>query len=476
MIFRWPAIAQDSKCAISLSQEETMIVLKFGGTSVQDAAAISNLVKIVQSRQGPRLVVVSALAKVTDGLLQAALYCEQGNATAAKALAQDLRKRHLQVGAELSLSADQLAPIEQWFNDLDTMVQALAALKEVSPRSRDALAAVGELCSSRLVEGAFAKAGLPVHWADARKLIVTDSEFNNAQVDFHQTEARIQNNLIPMFATGIVVTQGFIGADPKGTATTLGRGGSDYSGAVFGAGLKADKVEIWTDVDGILSTDPRLVPEAIVIRRLHFSEAAEMAYFGAKVLHPATIFPALAKKIPVWILNSRNPTAAGTEITFADNFRTDGICGIAFKKNVALVNIYSTRMMGAHGFLKSVFDIFARYKLSVDLISTSEVNISLTLEPNYSPEALRDARKALEEFSSVEIHNDRAMVSVIGGGIRTTPGLAGRIFSELKDINIQMISMGASELNISFVVHTAQTSEVVQRLHSSLIQPTRPSA
>jgi aspartate kinase len=194
-----------------------------------------------------------------------------------------------------------------------------------------------------------------------------------------------------------------------------------------------------------------------------------MAYFGAKVLHPATIFPALSKKIPVWILNSKNPANPGTEITFDPKARSEGICGIAFKKNVTLVNIYSTRMLGAHGFLKSVFDVFASHKISVDLISTSEVNISMTLDPRTNPLALQAAKAELAEFSDVEIHESRAMVAVVGGGVRKTPGLAAKLFGELTDINVQMISMGASELNLSFVVETGQTDEVVRRLHGALI-------
>lgn len=446
-----------------------LLVMKFGGTSVQDAPAISRLVEIVRQRSGPRLVVVSALAKVTDSLLRLADWCEAGESTAALTLIQELRERHLKVARELGIAQPLLQPLIQWFEELTTMTQSLTALREVSPRSRDRLVATGELCSSCLVSGALAGAGLAVQWVDVRQSICTDSQFGSAQVDFEKSKDAAALNIQSLVRERVVVTQGFIGANENGLTTTLGRGGSDYSAAVLGALLHASKVEIWTDVDGILSTDPRVVPEATILPRLHFSEAAELAYLGAKVLHPATIYPALERQIPVWILNSKNPQAVGTEITFTETGAGSGISGIAFKKSVTLVNIYSTRMLGAHGFLKSVFDIFARHRLSVDLISTSEVNVSLTLDPHFVPSALVAASEELGKIAEVKVHRDRAMVAVVGRGIRTTPGLAGQIFSELKDINIQMISMGASELNISFVVDENQMTDAVQRLHRRLI-------
>lgn len=445
-----------------------MIVMKFGGTSVQDASAISQLVDIVKSRTGPRLVVVSALSKVTDGLLKVAELSERGDLAGAEKQVEELRLRHLLVGRELGLSAIQMEPVERWFQQLRNLTASLCALGEVSPRSRDLLASFGELSSSCLVQGAFTIKGVDAAWADSRQLISTDSQFMAAQVDWEKTSENVNSKLRPLLEKQVVVAQGFIAADLKGHTTTLGRGGSDYSGAIYGSTLTAEKVEIWTDVNGILSTDPRIVPEAKTLRQVHFLEAAEMAYFGAKVLHPATIFPALKRKIPVWVLNSKNPSDAGTEIT-AESSGSAGVRGIAFKNHITVVNIHSTRMLGAHGFLKSVFDIFARHKISVDLISTSEVNVSLTLDPNFEIEALQKAKAELSAIADVEITRDRAMISVIGRGIRDTAGLAAKIFTEIKNINVQMISMGASELNISFVVAADQSMETVQRLHQALI-------
>ncbi len=444
-----------------------MTVMKFGGTSVQDAAAIAQLVKIVGQRSGRRLVIVSALAKVTDGLLRLAELCEAGDGAAAERMVNELRERHLHVGRELNLSPAQLEPITGYFSELLNLAQALSTLKEVTPRSRDTLASFGELCSSRLVQGALTQSGLSAEWIDSRQLIATDSSFMSAQVDWDKTRAKVRERFAEVDCD-VCVGQGFIGADGLNHTTTLGRGGSDYSAAIYGACLQADRVEIWTDVNGILSTDPRLVENAHTIRRIHFSEAAEMAYFGAKVLHPATIYPALKEKIPVWVLNSKNPNDPGTEITL-DLPEKPGVCGIAFKRNVTVVNIVSTRMLGAYGFLKSVFDVFARHKLSVDLIATSEVSVSLTLDPNFDTNALARAQLELAEIADVQVNGDLAIVSVIGRGIRETPGLAAKIFNEIQDINVRMISMGASELNVSFVVASAQAGEVVRRLHAKLL-------
>ncbi len=445
-------------------------VLKFGGTSVQDAKAITRLVEIVQSRPGQKLVVVSALARVTDSLVKLSQLCEDGETSSALNLVKEIYERHKQVAHDLGLPATKLTLLETLFSGLSTMVTGLTTIREVSPRSRDQLVAVGELASSYLVHGAFTSFKIPAGWADAREYLITSSDFNSAQVNFEATNKKINEVLKPVLSTQTIVTQGFIASDSRNVTTTLGRGGSDYSAAIFAAGLGATKLEIWTDVDGIMSADPRLVSDAVVIERIHFLEAAEMAYFGAKVLHPSTIYPALSQQIPVWILNSKNPMGPSTEITFDDQSKAESICGIAYKKNVTLVNIYSTRMLGSHGFLKSVFDIFARHRLSVDLISTSEVNLSLTLDPNFDPQSLKSADAELKLFSDIEVNHNRAMISVIGGGIRKTQGLAARIFNEVSDINIQMISMGASELNISFVVNTEETEAVVRKLHESLIK------
>lgn len=443
--------------------------MKFGGTSVQDAKAILRLVDLVKSRSSQRLVIVSALAKVTDALLKIVGHCQEGHQGEALQQVEALSERHRTVAHDLGLASDQIARVEEIFSDLRHFVRALSTLREVSPRSKDTIVAMGELLSSYLVTFALQKNAVQSVRIDSRQLIRTNSHFGAADVDFGRTTELMQQ-LRPLLPESVLVGQGFIASDERGHTTTLGRGGSDYSAAIYGAGLSADRVEIWTDVDGILSCDPRVVESAKVLRRIHFTEAAEMANLGAKVLHPATIFPAMERKIPVWILNSKNPDALGTEITFDMEAKSKSICGITFKRNVPLVNIYSTRMLGAHGFLKSVFDVFARHRLSVDLIATSEVNISLTLDPNYDLEQLNQARHELSQFADVEIHLERALVAAVGGGIRQTSGIASRVFNEVSDINVQLISMGSSELNISFVIDGVHCDEAVRRLHRRFLE------
>ncbi len=446
-------------------------VLKFGGTSVQDADAIRQLSKIVSTRLGPRVVIVSALAKVTDALLRIAKHAESGDIDIARAELEQLQIRHLDIAKSLKLGADLEKKIVMQFQNALKMLEAFTILKDVSLRSKDMLLSCGELSSSLLVFGQLLNDGFEVSWFDSRTLIKTTSDFGEAAVLFAETNKEVKLHLQPLLVGNkIVIGQGFIASDISKATTTLGRGGSDYSAAILGAALESSKVEIWTDVNGILSTDPRVVKEAATLPVIHFLEAAELAFFGAKVIHPATIYPAVKNKIPVYVLNSKNPTHVGTEITFEQKTTTNDIRGIAFKRNVTLVNIYSTRMLGSPGFLKTVFDVFAKNKLSVDLISTSEVNISLTLDPNFNERSLRDSVAVLSEFAEIEIKEGKSIISVVGAGIRRTPGVVAKIFSQIAEVNVQMISMGASELNISFVVDSAQTDHVVQTLHKGLIK------
>lgn len=442
-----------------------MKVMKFGGTSVQDASAILRLIQITKNQQGPALVVVSALSKVTDQLLQICELTENQNSTGALELLETLSVRHQTVASDLNISKGSCDSIQTSFHRLAVLIKAMAELGEVSLKSKDLVVSHGEIWSSLLVHAAVQQVTPSAFWADSRTLIKTNSVFGAAAVNWPQTHEQIQSKLLPQLQKSFIgVTQGFIGADSYSATTTLGRGGSDYSGAIYGACLNASVVEIWTDVTGIMTTDPRVVPGARTIQELDYHEAAEMAYFGAKVLHPATIFPAVEKNIPVMILNSLKPSEAGTRISGQSPIRS-GIQGIAFKQNVTLVNIHSTRMLGAHGFLKSVFDLFAEYRLSVDLISTSEVSLSLTLDPSHKPGDLDQLTEKLSAFATVEISGGNATVSLVGKGIRSTAGLGARIFDEIKDFNVRMISMGASELNLSLVVSQKDLIPIAVRLH-----------
>ncbi len=453
--------------------------LKFGGTSVQDANAVRRLIKIVKSRPGKRLVVVSALSKVTDLLLAASDSAAGGQTQEIKAQLDALRARHQTLISELALSSETLAQVDLQFHSLEQFLCALSAVGEISPRSLDRIVAVGELCSSIIIADAFRVSDVPVSWLDARTVLKTDDHFTGAAVDFEQTSVLAKKEISARLNSAeVVVTGGFIGGtEIKGqlVTTTLGRGGSDYSAAILGAAIDSRKIEIWTDVNGILTTDPRMVPSAKLITRLSFDEAAELAYFGAKVLHPATIFPAVKKDIPVFVLNSMNPDRAGTEITRQPVDDQNVVKALACKRNITLLNIYSSRMLGASGFLNSVFEAFARHRVSIDLISTSEVNVSLTLDPKTDPESLSSVVREIEKFATVTLTSAMASVAAVGSGIRNAAGVGARIFGALRGYSIHMISMGSSEVNISLVVSDRDVVSVIEKLHKEFFDQNQNS-
>ena len=453
--------------------------LKFGGTSVQDANAVRRLIKIVKSRPGKRLVVVSALSKVTDLLLAASDSAAGGQTQEIKAQLDALRARHQTLISELALSSETLAQVDLQFHSLEQFLCALSAVGEISPRSLDRIVAVGELCSSIIIADAFRVSDVPVSWLDARTVLKTDDHFTGAAVDFEQTSVLAKKEISARLNSAeVVVTGGFIGGtEIKGqlVTTTLGRGGSDYSAAILGAAIDSRKIEIWTDVNGILTTDPRMVPSAKLITRLSFDEAAELAYFGAKVLHPATIFPAVKKDIPVFVLNSMIPDRAGTEITRQPVDDQNVVKALACKRNITLLNIYSSRMLGASGFLNSVFEAFARHRVSIDLISTSEVNVSLTLDPKTDPESLSSVVREIEKFATVTLTSAMASVAAVGSGIRNAAGVGARIFGALRGYSIHMISMGSSEVNISLVVSDRDVVSVIEKLHKEFFDQNQNS-
>jgi len=451
-----------------------MIIMKFGGTSVQDATSIQKVYEIVQQRRtrlnSPVLVVVSAMAKVTDSLVEISSRLIASDLSGAQKLMLGIRNRHLEAGKELDLPTESLSKVLSCIDEIQSLLPALSIIGEVSPRSRDRILAMGELASSLLVSGYFNSRGGGTeeigNWLDSRSLIKTDSNHGCASVDFIRTQQCIDALFAkPSGREGILVCGGFIGSDSANHTTTLGRGGSDYSASILGAAVDARQIEIWTDVDGVLTTDPRLVPSAKRILQMGFEEASELAYFGAKVLHPATIFPAVKKKIPVLVLNSKNPASTGTVIKYESIQDANVVKAIAFKRKITMVNIHSTRMLGASGFLKSISDIFAQRNISVDLISTSEVSVSMTLDPSYTAESLKDAILEIEQFASISVLKDKSSVSTVGAGIRHSSGVAARIFQAIREFNVSMISMGASEVNVSIVVEDQDLPKVVEQLH-----------
>ncbi|MFI5105966.1 MAG: aspartate kinase, partial [Terriglobales bacterium] len=352
-------------------------------------------------------------------------------------------------------------------------IQMLCNLETISRKVTDAIAGFGERVSSKIAAAAFSQRGIDATHVDSRRCIVTDDTFGKAIPQFEETNARLVETVKPLLERNRVpVMGGFIGATRGGIGTTLGRGGSDFSAAIVGAGLDATRIEIWTDVDGMMTTDPSLCPQARRIKNISFEEAAELAYFGAKVLHPATLLPAIQKNIPVLILNSRNPKCEGTRITATAPKSKNIFKAIAAKKRITVVDVVATRMLMAHGFLKSIFEVFANHRCPVDMVSTSEVSVSVTVDSNESIAAIA---ADLGKLADVKYDGRKAIVCLVGENIRNTPGIAAKVFGAIPEVNIQMISQGASEINISFVIDEADVPQVVSRLHQVFFTDVDPA-
>jgi len=447
-----------------------MRVQKFGGTSVADPASIARLVDIarrtrLRDGRGP-VVVVSAMSKVTDALLHVASTAGVARSEEALSHVEQLRERHLVTAREL-VDAPLLGPlqadIERQFDELASVVRALGVLREVSPRTLDVVASMGELLSSRIAVAALVQAGVPAAWVDARRAIVTSSDYTQAVPVMPATTAAVRATVLPVVESGEVpVVGGFVGATEDGHTTTLGRGGSDYSAALIGAAIEADEIEIWTDVDGMLTADPRIVAGPRLIPRLSFAEAAELAYFGAKVLHPSTILPAVERNIPVRILNSRKPEGGGTLITAESTPSATPLTGLAAKSEVTVVDITSSRMLMAYGFLRRVFEVFERYRTAVDVVTTSEVSVSVTVDDTRSLPAIRTA---LSEFAEVAIEPEMALLCAVGDRLRNEPAIGARVIRVLEEVPLRMISQAASRRNITVILRRSDLPHAMHRLH-----------
>jgi len=454
-----------------------MIVMKFGGTSVQDAVAIERAASIVKRRLPQRpVVVVSAMAKVTDTLLTMARAAGAGDRQTALSLCRELQERHYNTAGELlgtGLFTSFHSDLAADFETLDELMRGIVAVGELTPRTTDLIAAYGEMLSSKIVTAAFSARDLPAALVDARQCVITDAGHGKAAPQFEPTNERLRLKVKPLLdSSQVPVMGGFIGSTKSGVTTTIGRGGSDFSAAIVGAGLDAERIEIWTDVDGMMTTDPNLCPEAKRIKVISFDEAAELAYFGAKVLHPATVLPAVQKNIPVYILNSRNPDCEGTRISARVPHCRNLFKAIAAKKRITIVDVAAPRMLLAHGFLKNIFEAFDRHRIPVDVVSTSEVSVSLTVDSN---EQIPELAADLAKLADVKYEGRKAIVCLVGENLRDTPGVAARVFAELADVKTRMISQGASEINLTFVIEEAEVPEVVRRLHRTFFSDLDPA-
>jgi len=437
--------------------------MKFGGTSVEDAAAINRSCHIVEQRL-PRkpFVVVSAIGGATNNLLEAGALAARGEIGKAMEIAERLEKRH----------AELLESTAEHFIRLRELLKALGAIGEFSPRTQDLVASYGEVLSSLIFADRMKRLGFDAVHVDARQCLITDDRFGKASPIVDITTVRLEEAARPHLNAGrVVVMGGYIGATSTGVTTTLGRGGSDYSAAIVGATLNAEEIQIWTDVDGMMTTDPRIVPTAWKVREISFDEASELAYFGAKVLHPLTVLPAVEKNIPVYILNSRKPAGTGTRITREARPCRNLIKSIAVKKGITVLTVSSSRMLMAHGFLKALFEVFDRHRTSVDMVATSEVSVSLTLDSLSSLDAILED---LRPLGDVEITSKAALICLVGNNLKYTPGVARRAFGSLPDINILMVSHGASNINFSFIVDEKDATTAVQRLHADFFNEIDP--
>ncbi len=440
-----------------------MIVLKFGGTSVGSAPWIDNAIDITfnQIKKAP-VIVSSAMSTVTNGILEIIEYSKVGNFAKSLVIYNEIKDKHISTCEEF-LTGDNLddaiKTIDSLFGEIYSLINGLSLLKECSPRSKDTLLSFGERLSTTIIYHRCLERKISATLLDSRDFIKTSEDFNAAQIISDECE-----RLIPLFVQPvkniIIITQGFIGSTLDGVTSTLGRGGSDYTSTIIGSALNADEVQIWTDVTGIKTSDPRKITGTRTIEHMTYTEAAELAYFGAKVVHPATIQPAVKKSIPVWVRNTGDSNASGTKITsIAEKI---GLKAISGKKDITVVNITSSKMLNAYGFLRRLFSVFEKYQTPVDLISTSEVSVTITIEDKNS---LQNIVKELMELGKVKVEEGKCIICMVGQELWKDSIFISRVFATLKDTPIRMISLGSSDTNLSFVVPGDAADSTIQLLH-----------
>ena len=442
--------------------------MKFGGTSVEDAAAMQRTIDIVKGRRDwsfRPVVVVSAMARVTDELLAAAQHAVAGHMGASSALTAAMRRRHHAaaeqlVGRKLPVL---LYELDTLFNQLEIVLNGISAVGELTARTTDLVASFGERLSSLLVTQAMEHRGISSGLVDARTCILTDERFGKATPQTEAIATAAQEHILPLVdVQAVPVLGGFIGATRNGITTTLGRGGSDYTAALIGRALNASAIEIWTDVNGVMTADPRIVPEAERLQAISFEQASELAYFGAKVLHPATILPAIETGIPVWVLNSRDPANEGTVITATAPVTTRPLTSIAVKRRLTVLHVRSRRLLVSHGFLRKVFEVLDRHGLAANMLASSEVSISIALD---EVEDLPSVQDDLAGIAETLVESKRALVCLVGD-LQERSELVARAMQCLRAFDIGMISLGANRISMNLLLHETEVDRAVQRLHA----------
>ncbi len=440
-----------------------MKVIKFGGTSVGSAEMIDRAIDIAQSLLADApLLVASAMSKTTDALVSITATASAGKEHEALDILAGIQENHFAATKAL-LSGELLeetdATLQGYFAQISSLIKGLSLLRECTPRSSDAILSFGELLSTTIIAARARARGMNVELLDSRELIRTNDSFTSASPLMDET-ARLARASVKPQGGKLLVAQGFIARTMNGVTTTLGRGGSDYTATILGSALEAKEVIIWTDVNGIMTADPRVVPEAHTIPAISYTEAAELAYFGAKVVHPSTIQPAVERGIPVWVKNTSDPAGAGTQIVASADGR--GLRALAGKTDITLIHVSSSRMLNAYGFLSRIFSIFEKHRTPVDLIATSEVSVSMSIDNVRSVKAII---ADLEEIGKVDVEGELAIICLVGQDLWKDSSFIARVFGALKDIPIRMISLGSSDINLSLVVPVKMVDTAIQVLH-----------
>lgn len=453
-----------------------MIVLKFGGTSVGSPESLRKAIEIVESvSDRSPIVVVSALSGVTNRLVDAAEGAAAGDLDKAREAVRDIRRRHEEIAWELVLQkADFLesfaSHLDHHASEISTILEGAGLLREVTPRARDKIVAIGEKLSSVLFAYTMMTKKLKGVVVDSETVVVTNELFGGADPLIQETRKAAAANLIPQVERGNVpVMGGYIGRSVSGATTTLGRGGSDFSAAIIGAAVDAEEIQIWTDVDGMMTTDPRVIEQARVIDLISYGEAAELAYFGAKVLHPKTIAPAVEREIPIRVKNTHNPEAPGTLITSAGKEKGAEPRAVAMKRGISVIDVSSPEMLGVSGMLARIFDVFRKHRVSVDVVSTSEVSVSATFD---RPEMIEPLCAELEQFGRVVVQRDQVLIGVVGRALLSNPRSGSRIFDALADVPVTLVSLASGGINLCIVVNGSDADRALRQIHSAIFEGT----
>ena len=450
-------------------------MMKFGGTSVADAQAIKRVMSIVGGRldKAP-VIVVSALSKVTDSLYKICDFAENGDLIEAEMLVENIRDRHLKLIDELiedeKYSSEARGHTDSLCDNLKKLVDVICDLGELSERSRARIISTGEYLSSGIICCALNASGISTNFLDARKLIITDENYLKGEPDLHRISLKVPEIIGSAYKAldgtpvSAVITQGFVSATENGVPTVLGRGGSDYSASLIGMAMNAEEIEIWTDVDGVHTADPRRVEETKSLEAISFREAADMAHSGAKVLHPSTMEPAVGKNIPIKVLNSMNPSAKGTVIKQESDIRS-GVKSVSCKENVRMLNIFSSRVYNSSGFLSRVFSIFGKHHFSFDLITVSEGSVSVTIGED---DDIQEMMEELSVFATVFIETGKSQIAIVGKDMAAEKDVLGRIFDVLEGHRIYLMSMGSAGGSLSLVVDKNELNCIIRDLHKVL--------